>query len=236
MHVVASGFKKRQLIIHNINRLLMLSKLRKHLQQKKVDQKLFKEYLNNKANYEQFVDYVKFKTHLPSLHIIKQNNIYKYSKEHNFQTLVETGTYLGDMVESQLNNFKQIYSIELSENLYKDAVERFKKNNNVKIIQGDSGFILKDLVKELKEPVLFWLDGHYSAGVTAKADKDTPVLEELRSILKSEFNHGILIDDARLFIGKDDYPTIDEICSYVKKLDLKRTVEVADDIIRIMKI
>ena len=37
-------------------------------------------------------------------------------------------------------------------------------------------------------------------------------MQELRLILNDlKFNHVILIDDARLFIGKNDYPTIDEV-------------------------
>jgi protein-L-isoaspartate O-methyltransferase len=45
---------------------------------------------------------------------------------HNVDTLIETGTYLGDMTYAQRKLFKQIYTIELSETLYKKAVDRLK--------------------------------------------------------------------------------------------------------------
>ena len=94
---------------------------------------------------------------------------------------------------------------------------------------------MKEVIKYLQEPTLFWLDGHYSSGITAKTDKNTPILEELKTIFTSPYNHGILIDDARLFTGKEDYPSIDELCLLVKGYAPERTVEVADDIIRIFK-
>ncbi|MEX2592684.1 MAG: hypothetical protein WD426_07910 [Anditalea sp.] len=42
------------------------------------------------------------------------------------------------------------------------------------------------------------------------------------------------LDDACLFTGKDDYPSVDQLCSLVKEYAPNRTVEVADDIIRMM--
>lgn len=202
---------------------------------KKEDKELIERILNNKDACRQFLDYLGLQTNLPAMHQIKQNNIHTYRKEHGFTTLVETGTFMGDMVYAQLNNFKKIISIELSEDLHCQAVKRFEKNDHVKILQGDSGVVLKELIKEIEEPTLFWLDGHYSAGVTAKGDKDTPVLEELRTILSSPYEHGILIDDARLFVGKDDYPSIDELCAFVTRLSPDRMISVADDMIRIFK-
>lgn len=195
----------------------------------------FKKFLDNKAAYDQFLTYLDFRTFLPVVHIVKQNNIHKYREEYGFKVLVETGTYMGDMVQAQLSNFSQIFSVELGVELHRNAVKRFEKYSNVKILQGDSGIVLKDLIKEISEPALFWLDGHYSSGTTAKGDKITPVLEELRTILNSEYIHGILIDDARLFVGEDDYPTIDQVCSFVMELDPDREVIVADDIIRVFK-
>ena len=52
----------------------------------------------------------------------------QYAEEYNTDVFVETGTYLGDMINAVENNFKSIYSVELSEELYKRAKELFKKN------------------------------------------------------------------------------------------------------------
>lgn len=206
----------------------------RRLIRKNEEKKLFQEFLEQKPVFSQFVEYLKYETHLPALHIVKQNNIRKFQQDYGLATFVETGTFMGDMVEAQRTYFRKIYSIELGKDLYNQAAERFAKYPHIKIIQGDSGVILKDLVKEINEPALFWLDGHYSAGITAKGDKNTPILEELGTILNHKDDHVILIDDARLFTGEGDYPTIDEISSFVLGQDPGRMVTVADDIIRIL--
>ncbi len=191
-------------------------------------------YLQNKEVINQFLEYLTWETHLPVPHLIKQNNIRKYQETHKFQIFVETGTYLGDMVEAQKERFKKVISIELGKDLYEKAVLRFKNDPQVTLLQGDSGLLLKEVVAGINEPALFWLDGHFSAGITAKSDKNTPIVEELKTIFSSPFDHGILIDDARHFTGKDDYPSIDEVALLVKEYSPTRKVEVADDIIRIM--
>ena len=169
---------------------------------------------------------------LPPPHLIKQQAINFYQREHNISTFVETGTYRGDMVWAMLKTFEEIISVELGEQLWKDACKRFSKYSNVKLLQGDSGVILKDVVPQLKNNVIFWLDGHYSAGNTAKGEKDCPIYEELDSILKSNLNHILLIDDARLFVGAGDYPTLHELQDYIspRKFDF----QVKEDIIRIL--
>lgn len=199
---------------------------------KKINQ--YRKYSKNIKHYQQLEEYLNNKILLPSLHIVKQNNIHEYRKRYKLETLVETGTFMGDMVAAQKEHFKFVYSIELSKELHFNAAERFKNDENVKIVQGDSAIVIKDILSELKEPALFWLDGHYSAGVTAKADKDTPILLELEHILSHKHPHIILIDDARLFIGENDYPTIPELCEFVLSRSPSKKISVADDIIRIL--
>lgn len=213
----------------------MFGRLLKDYFEFRKERKHFRKYLDQKEEIDQYVLYLELGTHLPVTHQVKQNNILKYKNENLFSTLVETGTYLGDMVEAQKNNFKHIISIELSKELYEQAVIRFEMDPHIQIMQGDSGAVLREVIKDIQEPALFWLDGHYSSGFTAKTDKNTPILEELRAIFNSPYNHGVLIDDARLFNGQDDYPSIDQVCDLVKALSPQRTVEVADDIIRIME-
>jgi hypothetical protein len=170
---------------------------------------------------------------LPPPHIVKQKAIEEFREKFQINILVETGTYLGDMVEAQRTSFEKIYSIELSEKLFNRAVKRFKDNSHITILQGDSGVVLNKLITEIDQPALFWLDGHYSGGITAKAEKECPVPEELDTILKSSLPHIILIDDARLFNGTQDYPTIEEIKNMINKRDDSYLLEIKDDIIRI---
>lgn len=169
----------------------------------------------------------------PPPHIVKQLAIRDYQKKYGHQVLVETGTYLGDMVEAQKENFKKIISIELGEELYKSAVEKFKSDKNVLIIHGDSGKVMPSALKDVHEPAIFWLDGHYSAGVTALGDKKCPIFEEIDGIFNtSNENHILLIDDARCFKGEGDYPTVAELTAYVKTKNSKYECEVKHDIIR----
>ncbi len=168
---------------------------------------------------------------VPPPHRVKQLIIEYYQKKYNINILVETGTCFGDMVYAQLNNFKKIYSIELGDELWANAVKRFRNDKHVKIIHGDSGFIMKKLILDINERAIFWLDGHYSAGVTAKGNKESPILEELASIFTSKLNHILLIDDARCFNGEGDYPTIEELTNYIKINRKESKIEIKDDCI-----
>jgi hypothetical protein len=169
----------------------------------------------------------------PPPHPVKQLAINEYKKKYAIRILVETGTYLGDMVEAQRKNFDTVFSIELSPELWRKAVERFDGYPSVKILQGDSGVVLHNIMPGMDKPALFWLDGHFSAGVTAKGDKDCPIFEELDAIFAySQQPHVLLIDDARLFIGQGDYPTVESLTQYIRRKNPKYTIQVKDDIIR----
>lgn len=170
---------------------------------------------------------------VPPPHIIKQMTITEYKDKYGYEVLVETGTFMGDMVEAQKKRFRKIFSIELGVDLFNKAIKRFHNDKNVTIVQGDSGKVLPKILLEINEPAIFWLDGHYSAGITAKGEKECPIFEELNAIFDSKkFNHILLIDDARCFIGQGDYPTIAQLTEYIKSQDEKYQVEVKHDIIR----
>ncbi len=170
---------------------------------------------------------------VPPPHLVKQETISEYQKQFGYTTLIETGTYMGDMVDAQKKRFKKIISIELGVDLFEKAKKRFRNDKNVLIMQGDSGKVLPKIVLDLKEPAIFWLDGHYSAGITAKGDKECPIFEELNSIfISNKFNHILLIDDARCFIGEGDYPSIEKLTEYIRNKNKNYKVEVKHDIIR----
>lgn len=164
-------------------------------------------------------------------HALKQRILRSYQQLTQAKVLVETGTYLGDMVFAQLQFFESIYSIELSEELHQRAKARFSAFPKVLLLQGDSGLRLKEVVKELNEQAVFWLDGHYSGGITARADRDCPVVEELKAILESPYNHVILIDDARLFNGTRDYPSLVEIEALLKPRLRSYSMNIEADVI-----
>lgn len=190
-------------------------------------------YLNYKYK-KQYQNWNLNGCNLPIPHIVKQLAIKSYQEKYNLDTLIETGTYMGDMVYAQRKQFDKIYTIELSEKLAQASRKRLRKYKNIEVIQGDSSVVLGTIVEKLKNKSFFWLDGHYSGGVTAKADKECPILQELDVILKSGFEHIILIDDAINFDGTNDYPTIEQVEIIVKKSNFPNsTIETKDNIIRI---
>lgn len=171
---------------------------------------------------------------VPPPHTVKQEAIHRYQKEYSAKILVETGTFRGEMVYAQRNYFDKIISIELSEELYKIVKKRLKHLQNVELLNGDSAQLLGDVVKNLDRQAIFWLDGHYSGFETAKGEVETPVNRELDAIFDSVQDHIILIDDARMFKGEHDYPTIQQVEAKVRSKRSNYIFKVEDDIIRIL--
>lgn len=172
---------------------------------------------------------------VPPPPVVKQNNLMACARKYGLRIIVETGTYRGDTVQAMRNDFERIYSIELSPMLFAQAQDRFRSAPNVELIHGDSGEKLANLMRRLDQPTLFWLDGHYSAGITAKGDKITPIFEELEHILSAPVrNHVIVIDDARLFGTDPGYPDLEELIRFVRAHKPDAEIEVADDSIRIL--
>jgi hypothetical protein len=162
-------------------------------------------------------------------HRVKQRVIQEYAREFNLPVLVETGTNFAHMIYVQKDRFREIYSIELDEWKVRSARKKFAAFPRIHVLQGDSGEVLPKLLADLKEPCLFWLDGHYW-------DISTPVKKELEALYKHSIqDHVLLIDDARWFDGRTDYPTIEQMRQQVEREYPGHILEVKDDVIRIHK-
>lgn len=167
-------------------------------------------------------------------HRIKQLTLRTYARQHGLRTLVETGTYRGDMVWALRRDFDELYSVELDLTLCERAQRRLARCRHVHIYQGDSAHVLPDILGRLNAPALFWLDGHFSGGVSARGAETTPIRAELHHILSSAYRSNIiLIDDARLFNGSDDYPSVDELFRQVNAAHRDLALAIANDVIRI---
>lgn len=187
-----------------------------------------------KRHKREFSEWLEKGKPVPPPHYVKQQALHTHAEKFGLKILVETGTYYGDMIEAMKTSFDRIYSVELSKQLYEDAQKRFKTDRHVELLQGDSGSEIEKIVKKLDGPALFWLDGHYSGGVTAQASKDTPIYDELSHIFDGpEFNHVIIIDDARCFGTDPAYPTIEDLTKFVKSNKPDVDIDVQDDSIRI---
>jgi glycosyltransferase involved in cell wall biosynthesis len=155
-------------------------------------------------------------------------------------TLVETGTFKGYTIAEFRTSFEKIISIELSESLWNDAVNRFKEAPHVSLLQGDSGSNLRKLQPSLQgRSVLYWLDAHWCvASDTAGEASQCPLLEELRAIGKLNANSVVLIDDARLFLAAplapheiSHWPTFHQIVTALLGMSDGHELMVVNDVI-----
>lgn len=172
----------------------------------------------------------------PATPTVKTETLKEYAKKYACAHFVETGTYLGDTVEAMklMGFFKSIQSIELSVDLYNKAKEKFSQYSEIVIHQGDSGKIIGNIIPDDGQSVLFWLDGHYSGGITAQGDVNTPIENELKIIANKKVNCVIIIDDARCFGIEKDYPPIDQLNVLVDQLFPNASFKVENDMVRIV--
>lgn len=124
---------------------------------------------------------------------------------------IETGTYMGGTSKWASGQFKEVHTIELSESLYNQVKDELLAEGNITPHLGDSRNVLPEILANIKRNIVFWLDGHYSAGVTAGKDDPCPLLKELEIILSRVNDDIILIDDARCLLGDEGWPTIFEL-------------------------
>lgn len=158
----------------------------------------------------------------------------------------ETGTFLGHTTSHASECFKQVFSVELSKELFENAKSRFADQKNIKLFNGDSAKIISQILPEIKDKkVLFWLDAHWSGGQTVKGDCNTAVICELNAIKKIGLKNAIiLIDDVRFFqpgdiqekLKKDEptageYPSIPELLKSVYDINPEYKVLIYGDIL-----
>lgn len=130
---------------------------------------------------------------------------------------LESGTYLGHSIDKALEcGFKEIHSIEVGNELYLNAKKKYVNNNNVHLHLGPSEELIWGVIKYIKEPITFWLDGHQDTDDSPRSKNVCPLLLELDAISKHDIKtHTILIDDIRgcgTATSKGEYwPTLDEL-------------------------
>jgi glycosyltransferase involved in cell wall biosynthesis len=152
----------------------------------------------------------------------------------------ETGTYKGDTIAQQLNFFKKIISVELADDLWKEASARFEHEQHVKIIHGNSPQVLAEIHDQLsQESVVYWLDAHWClASGTAGEKSQCPLLEELKAIAHLNRDSIIIIDDARLFLAPplvphevSEWPQFNAIVKALYSISEEHELMVVNDVI-----
>ena len=154
-------------------------------------------------------------------------------------SFIETGTYLGRTTEWAAEHFHLVYTIELSEKIFKETSSRLSEMTNIKFLQGDSRHHLQNIIDSVGAPVIFWLDAHWSGGETAGEEDQCPLLQELEIIYASSYDHIVMIDDARTYTlpprkpnNPEQFPTICDIIDIARKRNV--TITILDDVIYII--
>ena len=126
--------------------------------------------------------------------------------------VIETGTYLGDTSRYFAKLGYEVHTIEVSHEL-SDAIFPMLQSIGVHCYCGDSGTLLPLVMQKILEggttKVNFWLDGHWSGGITSRASEyETPIVNELNSVatfLGQYTSVVIAIDDVRCFGNDPSY-------------------------------
>lgn len=122
----------------------------------------------------------KYVENRPAPAMMKRRVVAGYAQKYHCNVFIETGTYLGEMVEYQARNFEKVYSIEIAEALFKFSSKRLRKRKNVIIEKGDSGVVLGGLSEgflQMTEYCFGW------TGIIAaeKRDEGNPIVPFMKS-------------------------------------------------------
>jgi len=130
-------------------------------------------------------------------------------KKYNYNNwFVETGTFTGGGVEIALQaGFNHIRSVEIYEPFYTSVKNRYKKDKRVELFLGDAELLLWEMIKDIDEPITFFLDSHVVTQTdNLKGIREIPLLQELDEIYRHSIKeHTILIDDRRM-MGYREHP------------------------------
>jgi len=158
--------------------------------------------------------------------------------ESGVKNFVETGTYQASSALWASGQFQQAYSIEAARPLYDQAVARFGHIPNLHFHHGDSRDCLRQIQQLLDGPALYWLDAHWSGGVTFGQGDECPVLSEIEQVNQGTADSIIMIDDARLFLSPppkphdaDQWPDLLTVLSELAEPKPRRYIIVHQDVI-----
>jgi len=156
-------------------------------------------------------------------------------REANLLRAVETGTYRGRGARRLAAVFDSVVTIELSAELHASARERLRDLPHVRAVHGHSVDWLSDL-PDPAIPTLWFLDGHWSGGVTAGEDDECPILAEIAGLGRGHVDDVIVIDDARLFIAPPppphdpaQWPSLQQLTAALRAVKPDHHVAVLDD-------
>lgn len=144
-------------------------------------------------------------------------------------TWVETGTFIGQTTRYLAKNFPMVHTIEASKDcitIAKFMSGRFPKK--IRFHEGTSEQCLDGICSLLDGSVCFWLDAHYSSGITYKGEEKTSISSDLKIIEKNidRFESIVVIIDDLLACHLDsNYPSLDTYVDWARKNKLQWHIE-----------
>lgn len=120
---------------------------------------------------------------------LMEDEFIRLRDKYKISTVVETGTYYGVTTSWLAKNFEKVYTTEINELFYNNAIKRFNDENirqNIKSYLSNSVEVLPKIIEEIKlsgEKCLFFLDAHWYAN---------PLLGELGCISSCGFKPTVL--------------------------------------------
>jgi glycosyltransferase involved in cell wall biosynthesis len=143
----------------------------------------------------------------------KREHLLSLFRARGHRTVLESGTFMGDTVEYFMAHAARIISVEVEPKLFADAQRKFEGVANVELVLGDALHVIPEIVAQLDDPPLIWLDGHFSEGVTGSGDEIEPAASILARLgaVGAPVGTTIVVDDLRLFGLHPDFPGLDEL-------------------------
>ena len=123
-------------------------------------------------------------------------------------TAVETGTGFAETTQLLTLAFSRVFSVELSSDLYKEAVEKQRagllpSKPHLELIHNDSAVVVPKLCSKIDGPCLWYLDAHWCNGGKytgrTSSDNPSPLQSELLAIANRKLPDTVVVDDVHAF-------------------------------------
>lgn len=126
------------------------------------------------------------------------------TKSYGMKYFVELGTYKAETTRLVAPHYEHVYSIEIHDGLYNEALESCKDYNNITLVHGDTIEQVGSIAEKLGGETVFFVDSHISGHDSSWNGKNrVPVFEELEMILPHISKPSVFIfDDLRFWTSQ----------------------------------
>ena len=119
------------------------------------------------------------------------------------KNFVETGTYKADTTLMAAKHYENVFTTEIHNKLYENSKRRAESEGvtNITFMLGNSIDLLKDIVPQVTDGAVFFIDAHISGSDSGwNGAQRVPLFEELDVILDGKVGPSVFIfDDIRLW-------------------------------------